>query len=267
MTGRGHRINLATGARTQFTAVSGGSEKLRGLSEHNGKLYMAYSRSAGFFGVTRGEVVRFNDNMSRDNTWGNGNGRVMDTGANTGWDFGNEGESRVEMAFSGGNLYVQMDNGTRSRIQSWDVASGTVSAANRFSGDVGELSNTATGGLAGTQVHSPVVDGANIVYYIGQILLASAVQNQIEARQTSDGNPLWAASPTINLPGTERFIGNPVVSGAHLYVCLDQPRQRLFKYDKTTGGPPVGNLLVRQRNQQFDHARVRRHRLLCRASH
>ena len=227
--GIGHRINLATGARTQFTAVSGGSEKLRGLSEHNGKLYMAYSRSAGF-GQTRGEIVRFNDNMSRDNTWGNGNGRVMDTGANTGWDFGNDGESRVEMAFSGGNLYIQMDNGSRSRIQSWDVASGTVSAENDFS-DPGEVSSGVGGA---TQVHSPVIDGGNV--YAAVDSKAFGGQNRIYARQLN-GSAI-AGWTDINLPGTEKVIQNPVINGANLYVSTDQGN--VYSYNKTTGAL-VGN--------------------------
>jgi flagellin-like hook-associated protein FlgL len=229
-----HKINLSTGARQEFTQVSGGAEKLRGLSENNGKLYMAYSRVAGFFGSTRGEIVRVNSDMTRDNGWGNSSGRVMNTNAHNDWDFGIDEESRVDMAFDGGNLYVQMDNRVKSRIKSFDVATGTVSADNDFDGFI----SSGVGG--GTQVHSPVIDGGNIYAAVDS---TTGGQNQIVARQLN-GSAI-AGWTDINLPGTEKVIQNPVINGAHLYVSTD--KGNVYKYLKATppgpssGGTQVGN--------------------------
>ena len=228
-----HKIRLSDGNRQEFSALTGGSEKLKGLSEHNGKIYFAFSTTGG---NSTGGIVRLNTagGMSRDNSF-SGNGRLL---LQNGRDFGITGSgAQVEIAFdSADNLYVTADRTdffggfafNQPSLRSFDA-----NGANRFSGDVGGF-NTATGGLAGNTVHSPVVDGANIYITLDRSGFGGA--NQIEARQTSDGNPLGGFT-TINLPG-RRFIGNPVVSGAHLYVATNQGN--VYKYDKTTGGPPVG---------------------------
>ena len=224
-----HKIRLSDGNRQEFSALTGGTEKLKGLSEHNGKIYFAFSTTNA---NSRGGIVRLNTagGMSRDNSF-SGNGRML---LQNGRDFGISGSgAQVEIAFdSADNLYVTADRTeffggfafNQPSLRSFDA-----NGANHYpSRDVGSF-NTATGGLAGNTVHSPVVDGANIYITLDSTGFAGA--NQIQARQTSDGN-LNGAFTTINL-GSERAIRNPVVNGANLYVSTDQGK--VHSYSKTTG--------------------------------
>ena len=225
-----HKIRLSDGNRQSFSSLTGGSEKLKGLSEHNGKIYFAYSTTNA---NSRGGIARLNTagGMSLDTSF-SGNGRLL---LQNGRDFGITGTgAQVEIAFdSADNLYVTADRTdffggfpfNQPTLRSWDANGVNRSPTSR---DVGGF-NTATGGLAGNTVHSPVVDGANI--YIALDRSGFGGTNQIEARRTSDGS-LNTLFTTINFGG-ERVIENPVVSGANLYVSTDQGK--VHSYNKTTG--------------------------------
>ena len=224
-----HKIRLSDGNRQQFSDLSGGNEKLKGLSEHNGKIYVAYSTTGS---ITTGAIVRLDTagGMSKDTTF-SGNGRLS---LPNGRDFGIVGSgAQVEIAFdSADNLYVTADRiemifGTSINLPT--MSSFAANGVNHLAPmDVGG-SNNATGGLTGNSVHSPVVDGANI--YVTLDSSGFGGTNQIQARQTSDGSPT-AGFTTIDLGG-ERAIKNPVVSGANLYVSTDQGK--VHSYNKTTG--------------------------------
>jgi flagellin-like hook-associated protein FlgL len=153
---------------------------------------------------------------------------------NSGRDFGITGtDAQVEIAFdSSDNLYVTADRSQfipgfgvfiRPTMRSFDANGG-----DRWSQSVKGFGNT-IGGLIGSQAHSPVADGANAYIAIDPI---GGGSSEIRARQTSNGNST-AGFTTINLPGTERAIKNPVINGANLYVSTSAGK--VHSYNKTNG--------------------------------
>ena len=224
-----HKINLATGVRTQFTSITGGQETLKGLSEDSGMLHIVYSRTAGF-GVTEGSIARVDPNtLTLDNSF-SGDGRVT-LPALFGFiprDFGpGAGEAKVDLAFNAGNVYTIADDGNRSRMISFD-ANGNSNGNFNF-GPAGFV-----GGVSGNQAHSPVIDGGNVYAALDSTTLGAP--GRITARQLNGA--AIAGWSDINLPGSERVIQNPVINGTHLYFSTDQGN--VYKYDKATGAQ-VGN--------------------------
>jgi flagellin-like hook-associated protein FlgL len=224
-----HKINLATGVRTQFTSITGGQETLKGLSEDSGMLHIVYSRTAGF-GVTEGSIARVDPNtLTLDNSF-SGDGRVTLPNF-LGFlprDFGpGAGEAKVDLAFNAGNLYTIADQGSRTRLISFD-ANGNSNGHFNFG------PNNFVGGVSGNQAHSPVIDGGNVYAALDSTTLGAP--GRITARQLNGA--AIAGWSDINLPGSERVIQNPVINGAHLYFSTDQGN--VYKYDKATGAQ-VGN--------------------------